>query len=429
MTKSTVKILITLSVFILFFANITNVKASTSAFRDVFWTKGEVKDWETLNEENGEGGTDKYKRAIINSEQSSVQVLVYYLGYGNYRVGWGLNIYLDKGYDSNFISIWYGDRGAIFEFWEDTKDDGIFSYHFDVEPNTGPYGYEDQEDKPKREVDDVAIYSYGNFSSEENEGSEDDHDGFVKSVEFMKLEEISTGVYELGVFYELNDLIFKNFTSKWTIYFTDKTTSVKIYTDYRFHEDWGALNDSFNEEFFMVEPLDYLYTTPDNFIPQGQGHYYGDKVTTYAVDESYEMTTMNGKTFGTIEIPQTFNAVYLSSGAYTEEKKQLVGCVDDQYHYDIAYNTISRGYNLCLNNLTSTPTRQLVRVYYDPEFSFEHDIKTVEFFITTAVLIGIIIGISVASVVIVHRSSPYGQATSKHSDLKDTSEGDKIEKA
>jgi len=370
--------------------NPVNGRCSTSAMRDVFWEPNEVKDWEDLEEENGY----KWKRATINSEHSSVQILALIEQADPdvdtmYRISWAINIFLDRGYGVDFISIWYGDTGSVLSLYTDSIDDGIFTFHTSEEPNTGPI-----QDPANREIDDSEI-EYGSNGSRFN----------LQKPECINLNEISKDEYELAIFYDVKGTVFKNFTTTWRINFDDTSTSVKIFNDYYLNRSWEGFGNSLEDSFFLVEGLQYLYTTPDNFVPSGQGFYIGEKTESYKVDKEYEMKATNGNLFGTITIPEEYYAVYNRSGTIIKEANPLVGCKYDEFHYDAAYNTLSEDYFISMNNLTCNRSlnNQLLRIYYDPEFSFEHDIKTMEFIITASITIAMVILVPVIAIIIIHK--------------------------
>ena len=334
-------------------------KASSRFGIDLFWTPNTISNWTTLESFGGFGDHSYYNRCCVNSNGSSVQIVVRVSTDGNYKIAWQANVLLERASGSEVIYLCYGDWGQV-GFYNDTVDDGYFTYYYDLPPNSGPY--------------DPATMSstYQHYNDTLIDMVNLDN---LQAPIFRGLTEVSENVWEASVQYNLGDPIISQYTTTWHMNVTNENeTSVKIYNNYIFNSSWTGYGSTAQDHFFMVESLQYYFESPSNNDGSGKssGTYLIGPNTTTLLDNTTVIETAKGTTFGSIHIPGTCNVSVDNEGVIQNYTQKITACRDYRIRID-GTNAREEVYMICLNNLTSNAAAgNITRVWYDPEFSFSH---------------------------------------------------------
>ncbi|MHA1732851.1 MAG: hypothetical protein ACTSU5_12975 [Promethearchaeota archaeon] len=326
--------------------------ASTSFGVEWHWTPGEVSDWEEL--ESDELG--RYKKATINSNGSSVQIVTWYFRDGSYRISWQINVLLLRETGTEWIWINYGDWGSAV-LYDDTVDDGFYTTYFDNPANSGPYN---ANSGPPEE-----ILCDTNFEGIYTAGA----------LKFGKVLKLGSKEYQTSIWYNTSNGggPVTEYNTTWRITFGTNTTEVKIMNNYTFNPEWEGHGSSADDDFSLCESYQYYFNTPSNENPENAGFYITDFNTSRRLDESYDITTSSGLKFGSISIPANFSVeVDRGSGPVVEEKP-IVASRNYLLRYEGEHER-EEVYRVSLNGLKCNKSagEQLLRVWYDPAFEFEH---------------------------------------------------------
>ncbi|MHA1270510.1 MAG: hypothetical protein ACTSPY_12030 [Candidatus Helarchaeota archaeon] len=359
--------IILMSILVIFsiFQSCPVVLAGTTCSVEYFWVPGQVKNWEFVDCGSSFGIV---RRCEINSQGSSVQIQVSDYLPGRRIIDWWVDVFLNKDSDLNagveWVTIGFSTgRGII--LYNDTVSDGIFSARVNASPNTVI---------PPCVGDCVHLYLFYDDDVFSEIGN-------IKDIIFNPIQQISENEWEVSVTYELNETEISQYIISWHITHgeSENQTSVKIYNQYFFNSSWSGFGTSIDDQFNLAEVIGYTCRPNFDLTNPNSGSFYqvvGETNTSFPMPYNHDIVSTNGYKFGSVLIPPNYSVTFENgSGTYTEIS-DLKGALHPTTTY-INRSATDQGIGeeiyISLTNLTMNPASgNITKVWYDPEFSFDH---------------------------------------------------------